>query len=125
MTFKCNNCGKTILKVRDIRDCSRCQSSGRSASIPAERSSSDWITPALIGYIIGSSNSHASTFEPSEPAFTGGGGEYSGAGAGGSYDAPDTPSDSSSSDSGSSDSSSSDSGSSSSDSGGSSSSSDS
>jgi len=119
MSFRCNDCGKTITKVQNIRDCGQCQSHGRATSIPARHDDSDWITPAIIGYMIGSSGTHASTFEPStpsEPTFSGGGGESAGGGASGSFDAPDTSSDSSSSDSssdsGSSDSGSSDSGSS-------------
>ena len=114
--FKCKECGKTVRKVSDVRDCSRCGSRA-SASIPAHHDDSDFLTPALIGYLVGQSFSHDDA--PAPDSFSGGGGEYSGAGASSSFDAPDSsPSSDSNSDSsgssGSSDSGSSDSGSSSS-----------
>jgi hypothetical protein len=115
--FKCTDCGKTVRKVADVRDCTRCGQRA-AASIPAHHNDSDFLTPALIGYLVGQSFSHHDAPSSSPDTFSGGGGETAGAGASGSWD------DSSSSSSSSSDSGSSyDSGSSSSDSGGGSSSS--
>lgn len=116
--FKCAECGKTVRKVSDVRDCQRCGSRA-SASIPSHHTDSDFLTPALIGYLVGLSFSHDSGV--SQESFTGGGGDYSGAGASGSYDAPDSSSSNDSGSSSDSSSSSSDSGSSSGDSGSSSS----
>lgn len=50
MSFQCNDCKRTIRTVSDIRNCSRCQSSNRAASIPEHHEDTDWLTPALIGY---------------------------------------------------------------------------
>lgn len=103
--FKCTECQKVIRKVADIRNCSRCQSRGTATSIPSHYSSSDWLTPAIIGYALGggfSSHSH-STPADDAPAFSGGGGDTAGAGAGSSWsDDSDRSSGSSSSESGSS-----------------------
>ncbi len=102
--FKCTDCGLTIRKVQDIRNCGRCESSGRSASVPAHHSDSDWLTPGIIGYLLGSSSFSHHDSTPQGDVFQGGGGDFSGAGASGSFDAPDSSSssDSSSRDSGSS-----------------------
>lgn len=116
--FKCTTCQKIIRKVEDVRGCSRCQDRGVASTIPPSHQDSDWLTPALIGYMIGNSmsGSHYSPVAEETPAFTGGGGDTSGSGSGSSW-SDDRSSDSSSSSSSDSSSSSSDSGSSSSDSG--------
>lgn len=120
--FKCTDCQKVVRRVEDIRNCSRCQSRGIGSSIPANHNDTDWLTPAIIGYALGggfSSHSHSTPAEDTTPAFSGGGGDTVGAGAGGSW-SDDSDRSSGSSDSSSSDSSSSDSGSSDSGGGGSS-----
>src|SRR5712672_359625 len=113
MSFKCNDCKKTIRRVEDIRSCSRCQQRNRATAIPTSHQDSDWVTPALLGYLFGSSFSHSvGSMVGQVPDFTVGGGEMAGAGASGHWDndssggsSNDTSSDSSpSSDSGSSDS---------------------
>lgn len=121
--FKCTDCQKVVRKVEDIRNCSRCQSNGSSASIHERHQDSDWLTPAIIGYALGGGFLEHTTYSTPEetPSFSRGGGETAGGGASASWS---DDSSSSSPDSSSSDSSSSDSGSSSSDSGSSSSSSD-
>lgn len=100
MTFKCHDCGKTIRKVADIRNCARCgRASGKSDVIPAHHDDEDSLTPAILGWMLGSTfSSHP---EPAADTFSGGGGESGGSGASGSFDSPSPSSDSSSSDSGS------------------------
>lgn len=98
---KCTDCKREIRKVADIRDCDRCQRKGAAAAIPPGHANDDWLTPAIIGYAIGGGFSphhsdHYAVEQP--PAFTGGGGETSGAGAGGTFepepsrDSPSEPS---------------------------------
>lgn len=92
MTFRCHECGKTIHKVADIRNCARCGiPSGKSVPIPAHHDDEDSLTPAILGWMLGStfsSHSESSTTE----TFTGGGGQFSGGGASGSFDSPPSPS---------------------------------
>lgn len=71
MSFKCNDCGKTIKTVADVRDCGRCQSSGRSSSIAGHYSSTDFLTPMMLGLMMGSafaSPSHAAPEPEYAPA---------------------------------------------------------
>lgn len=77
--FKCTRCNKMISKVSDVRGCYRCGS--RASAIPSSYSSHDSITPAILGYLVGSSHS-----AHEDPPFVGGGGLSGGAGAGGSWD---------------------------------------
>lgn len=83
MSFSCDDCKRRLLRVEDIRNCARCRTHGRALNIPEEHANEDLLTPALIGYALGSG------FTSSEPAPTpdlsGGGGEFSGAGASGSW----------------------------------------
>lgn len=108
MSFTCNDCQKEVKTVADVRNCSRCQSSGRSSSsILHGKSDGDFLTPMVVGMLIASSfSSHASphsepptpapsyspdpapSYEPSPSYDSGssGGGFDSGSGGGGGFD---------------------------------------
>lgn len=100
MSFKCKHCYRTINKVSDILNCSRCQSSNRAESIPVRHDDTDYLTPMIIGYALG--GGFSSSEESSMPEFSGGGGNFGGGGASGSWssDSSNSSDSSSSSDSG-------------------------
>lgn len=111
--FQCKQCRKTIMKVEDVRNCATCGQSAQ--SIPVHHEDSDWLTPAILGYMVGQSfHTEPSYSADTAPAFSGSGGDFGGGGASSSWNDSSSSSGSSDSSSSSSDSSSSDSGSSSS-----------
>ena len=92
MSFRCNTCYRTIARVSDVRNCSRCHHTytESTSNQPAARDS-DYLTPALLGMLVGmsfsSNNSHAESYAPSEPEpYSGGGGDSGGGGSSYSYD---------------------------------------
>lgn len=98
--FICKRCSKTIRRVEDVRNCATC--SPQAASIPETHSDADDLTPAILGYVIGSMD-HDDRYSSSDPApdFSGGGGSFGGAGASSSWDSGSSSDSSSSYDSGS------------------------
>lgn len=95
MSFKCNHCYRTINKVSDIRNCTRCQSSNRAESIPVHHHDTDYLTPMIIGYALG--GGFSSSDDNSSPEFSGGGGNFGGGGASDSWSDSSSSSDSGSS----------------------------
>lgn len=108
--FRCKQagCNKVVRRVEDVRNCRQCQRAGVAQTIPTYHSNDDFLTPLVLGALIGNAfHSHADAL-PSETPFAGGGGESAGGGSSGSWDSPSSDSGGSSFDSSSSDSSSSD-----------------
>lgn len=112
--FKCKEpgCGKTVRKLSDIRNCTKCRAVGRAQKVERvhdDDDGDDLLTLAVVAFLFSGSEHPFEPHESDADPLRGGGGEFSGGGASSSFDTPElsnSPDSSDSSDSPSSDSSS-------------------